>query len=402
MYWMFGIFGVLAISFVGLMAAYFGILATLIGLTRDRPPVVRALLIGLFAVAVEWLRGDAWYLRFPWYTIPHALAAHPAWIAPVHWVGVYGMSFLVWLIVALGVLKNPAYWLAIVLLPVSVLALPPVNPPDRRALLVQAEDSERVKSLLDNIPAQAVDLVVLPEYAFPYSMQEALSSKSGPSSVARRLDAPVVFGTVEGSYGQPNFQNVAAVVDRYGDLVDTFPKQRPVPFMLDGRPGTRRPVFAVDGGSLGVAICYDFDAPAIAASLMRQGATVLVAPTGDLITWGNVQHLHHELLLRLRAVENNRWILRATTSGRTETVDPHGVPSAEGIEIGDSGSTEVAFAHLIGISPGGQAFILGPLAAGLTVLVILFYLGSHMQSGLIRALCVRVAAWMRGREVPET
>src|ERR1700682_4919289 len=32
MYWLFGIFGTLAVSFVALMAGYFGILATLIGM----------------------------------------------------------------------------------------------------------------------------------------------------------------------------------------------------------------------------------------------------------------------------------------------------------------------------------------------------------------------------------
>ena len=37
--------------------AYFGILATLIGLTRDVKPWRRAALVALFAVGIEWLRG---------------------------------------------------------------------------------------------------------------------------------------------------------------------------------------------------------------------------------------------------------------------------------------------------------------------------------------------------------
>jgi apolipoprotein N-acyltransferase len=92
MYWLFGLFGLVAISFVGLMAAYFGLLANLIALVRDRPAWVRVALVALFAVAIDWLRGDAWYLRFPWYTAPHALAASPRWIAPAAWLGTYGLT----------------------------------------------------------------------------------------------------------------------------------------------------------------------------------------------------------------------------------------------------------------------------------------------------------------------
>jgi len=61
MYWLFNIFGVLAISLIAIMAAYFGLLATLIAMIRKRPPLARAALAALFAVGVEWLRGDAWY-----------------------------------------------------------------------------------------------------------------------------------------------------------------------------------------------------------------------------------------------------------------------------------------------------------------------------------------------------
>src|SRR5919197_574313 len=69
-----GLWGLMAVPLIALMAGYFGLFATLFGLTRQRPPLYRAALIDLFAVAVEWLRGDACYLRFPWYTVPHALA----------------------------------------------------------------------------------------------------------------------------------------------------------------------------------------------------------------------------------------------------------------------------------------------------------------------------------------
>jgi apolipoprotein N-acyltransferase len=371
MYWMFGIFGPVAISFVAIMGGYFGILTTLIAMTRNRPALLRCALVGLFAVAVEWVRGDAWYLRFPWYTVPHALAEAPAWIAPVHWLGVYGLTYVIWFIAAGGALVTARWWLAFLLLPAWAWLLPPVGPTDQTAILVQAEDSATHESLIASILPEEVDLAVLPEYAFPFTCEVALASPRGPTALARKLHSPIVFGTTEGSYGKPGFQNVAAVINADGVLLGTFPKQRPVPLMVDGKPGDRRPVFAVDGGILGIGLCYDFDAPEIAGSLVGSGATVLLAPTGDLMDWGRIQHRHHELLMRLRAVENDRWILRATSSGRSEAIDPHGVPSAEYLDIGAKGSMKVAYAHRSSFALGTYGYVLGPLAAFLTVLFVL-------------------------------
>jgi Apolipoprotein N-acyltransferase N-terminal domain len=67
MYWMFLIFGALAVPLLAIMAAYFGLLATLFAMTRGLSVAARVCLAAVFAVGVEWLRGDAWYLRFPWY-----------------------------------------------------------------------------------------------------------------------------------------------------------------------------------------------------------------------------------------------------------------------------------------------------------------------------------------------
>src|SRR5262249_8497234 len=153
MYWFFGVFKpVMVIPLIGLMGAYFGLLAALIGLTRGRAPFVRAVLVGMFAVAIEWLRGDAWYLRFPWYTVPHALATWPPCVACVRWIGVYGLTFVIWLIAAWGACSRPAYWTAFLLLPLCALLLSPSGRADRKALLIQAEETVHLESLLSKVP----------------------------------------------------------------------------------------------------------------------------------------------------------------------------------------------------------------------------------------------------------
>jgi apolipoprotein N-acyltransferase len=228
-----------------------------------------------------------------------------------------------------------------------------------------------VEQIIPKVPAEKVDLAVLPEYAYLSSPEMALKAPNGPRELARKTSSPVVFGAVEGTYATA-FSNVAAVIGSDGELLGTFPKQRPVPLMADGVPGNRRPVFEVgDDQVLGVGICYDFDAPAVAGSLVGSGATVLVAPTMDRMNWTRMQHDHHALLFRLRAVENDRWLLRATSSGRTEVIDPHGKPSKKGIPVGAvDGHIVLPFAHRHSWALGGRLAWLGPAAALGTLLFL--------------------------------
>src|SRR5262249_55225485 len=209
--------------------------------------------VALFAVAVEWLRGDAWYLRFPWYTPPHALAALPPLVAAVRWLGTYGLSYVVWLVTAAMAFGRPWAGLALLPLPACWLLLPSGREPNRRALLLQTEDLEGVEKLIPQVPEGKVDLAVLPELAYLRSPADALAARNGPAALARKTSSPVVFGAVEGTYPEMPFHNVAAVADADGRLLGTFPKQRPVPLMVGGVPGERRPGFAVGDGGVGGA-----------------------------------------------------------------------------------------------------------------------------------------------------
>jgi hypothetical protein len=148
MYWMFWIFGIFALPLLALMAAYFAVLGMLVALTRGMGAPARIALAALFATAVEWLRGDAWYLRFPWYTPAHALAAVPAWLAPARFLGAYGLSLVVWAIAAAGAFVGPRASPLFLLLPACWLLLPPEGEPDRRALLLQTEQFEGVDQLI--------------------------------------------------------------------------------------------------------------------------------------------------------------------------------------------------------------------------------------------------------------
>jgi hypothetical protein len=62
-------------------------------------------------------------------------------------------------------------------------------------------------------------------------------------------------------------------------------------------------------------------------------------------------------------VENDRWLLRACSSGRSEVISPRGVPSEEGIDVGKVGHAVLPFAHRDSWTPAYWLSFLGPEAA---------------------------------------
>ena len=380
MHWFFNLFGMLAISLMALMALYHWLLGGMIGMLGPLPPVKKAALAALFAVGVEWLRGDAWYLRFPWYTPPHALAAQPEWIAAARWLGVYGLSGLIWFTIACGAwqttwCRRSCVWSSLALLPAASLMLPAVDAPQRVALLVQGEGTFDVERVIARLPTQKADVAITPEFSYSKDYSLALESASGPRLLMQKTQALTVFGAMR-MLAKKRFENVAVVLaPGQHDPLGWYVKHRPVPLFLDGLPGTLTPVFPFpDGqGTLGVGICYDFDAPAVAAELVANGATVLAAPTGDMVHWGELQHQHHGQLARLRAVECDRWLLRAVSSGRTEVINPAGHPSQAGLPFPTPGSLLLPFDHLTTRPPGIRLHWLGPasFATSFTLLLLM-------------------------------
>jgi len=88
--------------------------------------------------------------------------------------------------------------------------------------------------------------------------------------------------------------------------------------------GTSRAPLVAGEHPLGVFICYESIFPDEIRQLADQGAQVLVNISndgwyGDSGAWA--QHLNQA---RMRAVENNRWLLRDTNTGLTASIDPYG------------------------------------------------------------------------------
>jgi apolipoprotein N-acyltransferase len=167
-------------------------------------------------------------------------------------------------------------------------------------------------------------------------------------NLARAAEAPVIVGdigidadqTVKRGYDQ---YNSADFIAPDGSYVGRYDKMHLVPFgeyvpyknllffagallqdvgLFDH--GKHRSVFTTGGHTYGTFICYE----SVFANEMREypdlGADVLVNISDDGWYGDTSAAWEHLNMVRMRAIENHRWVLRATNTGVTAVIDPYG------------------------------------------------------------------------------
>ncbi|WP_433965627.1 apolipoprotein N-acyltransferase [Tunturiibacter gelidiferens] len=193
----------------------------------------------------------------------------------------------------------------------------------------------------------ATSLIVWPESPAPFEDIDP-QFRTAISALARSAQAPVIVGNIgfEPSptnksgytpYNRASFINPDGTFDGHYDKMHLVPFGEYVPFkdlfffaknLLNEvgtfSPGAQRTVFSTGGHTYGVFICYESIFGDEIRHLTQQGADVLINISND--GWyGNTsaawQHLN---MVRMRAIENHRWILRATNTGVTASINPFG------------------------------------------------------------------------------
>ncbi len=191
------------------------------------------------------------------------------------------------------------------------------------------------------------DLVVWPESPAPFVEQDQRFQKA-LAGIAHAEQAPLVVGNLGEDYaaegGGWRYYNSALIVGADGARVGRYDKIHLVPYgeyipfkelfsfahKLTGRVseftrGDERKVFRLNGHRYGVFICYE----AVFADEVRHfaqlGAEVLVNISDDGWYGDTSAPWQHLNMVRMRAIENRRWILRDTNNGVTAVIDPNGV-----------------------------------------------------------------------------
>lgn len=167
------------------------------------------------------------------------------------------------------------------------------------------------------------------------------------SLLARAAQAPLVVDAASADLSldggqKPKEYVSAAFFDRQGNYIGRYDKMHLVPFgeyvpfkpifffaghLLDGldfSPGTVRRNFLTRGHDFGVFICYESVFGDEVREFAKAGAQVFVNLSDDGWYGDTSAPWEHLDMVRMRAIENRRWVLRATNTGVTGSIDSHG------------------------------------------------------------------------------
>lgn len=349
-HWLFRIFGAAAVALIAILAAGPWLLGAAYALLERRVGVARALLLSpIVWVGLDLFRSELWYFRFSWMQLGFSQVAAPAILQLAGVVGVYGLTLLIVLanaLLALALLRwRPSRSLPVAALVVVATVLLSRLPAPRHVLgpgafrvgAVQSEASDLDTNLrlTDTACRAGARLVAWPEYSLYDGALSDPAILPRLRAAARAGGIYLVVGNKERVPGRSDvvsvFYNAALVISPRGEVLGSYHKHYPVQFFHDGRPGRGFPTFATPWGPMGVAICYDLDFSPVLRHLAWRGASFFVVPTYDALSWGALQHRQHSAMACARAVEHRRYILRPTSSGLTQVIDPWGLTYATNI-----------------------------------------------------------------------
>ena len=317
------------------------------------------------AVASLWVAIEATHgpLGFAWLTLGNAGIdmSVPMRLAP--YTGVYGLSFVFAMLSAgltLAIMGRPRSQLAWLLLLPLCLLLPKLPEPHRgaaTAVLVQpdiAEDGQwtpqsfaRLEQRLTLLSRSAFppnrnppDILVWPEVPAPFYDNDPELHRIA-TDLARGTHAGFLLGVV-GHAPDGAILNSALLISPSGTTVSRYDKVNLVPFgefvpwplgaltrkisteAGDFRPGSQVVVSNGAEHKIGTFICYESVFPNFIRRFAANGAQVLFNISNDSWFGKSAARFQHLEIVRMRAAENRRWILRATNNGITASIDPAG------------------------------------------------------------------------------
>jgi apolipoprotein N-acyltransferase len=187
-----------------------------------------------------------------------------------------------------------------------------------------------------------VDVVVWPEDVVNIDGPVENSPEGAVlSEIARRLDATLLVGVVEGDGNR--FHNAQVAIDPDGNFVDRYEKVRRVPFgeytplrwllkpfaggsliEKDALEAKDAAVLHTSAGTFGIAESWEIFFPDRARAAIRDGGEVLVNPTNGASFHGSIVQTQQLASSRLRAIETGRWVLQAAPTGFSAIIQPDG------------------------------------------------------------------------------
>ena len=312
------------------------------------------------------------YKGFPWNLTGHALFREPVWMQSASIWGVYGLGLATVAVAALLARAiatrriGPAGAAAALVAALGLfgalrLARPaPVEGDAVSVALIQPNQNENTRATMsarvqayEALIAQVREaaearpsLILIPESSLPGTWQGServrrdLSeiSRSGPWILFNDLDEEsdgwcynaARLLTPEGLAGAPYRKVHLVPFGEYVPLPRLFFFVRRVSQAIGEFSAAETPVLVSSGNlSLGIGICYEIVYPGLVRREVADGARLLATLTNDSWYGRAGAQEQHFAGAALRAVENDRYLLRAAITGISGIVDPRGRILAE-------------------------------------------------------------------------
>lgn len=355
--------------------------------------------IGLLAISSIWILEEFLRGRYPFGGYPWARLAFSQADSPLaFWSRIGGIPWLSFVVVAIAVacvgIVSVASMRAKVMLALFVIAsfLIPISLSSaERSVEPDTSDSTIAigviqggtpqtgmgamdvrRAVLDNHVKQTIELaqkvqrgeepqpeiVIWPENSSDLDPFVEADAAALIDQAAKAIGVPILVGAVVESKTDPQNEvyNMGIMWDPVTGAGETYIKNAPVPFgefipfrsiltklisryervPRDFAHGTEPGIFTVNGVTLGDLICFEVAVDSVVNRVINAGAQVLVVQTNNATYAGTALPQQQLQIERLRAIENDRTVVVAATTGISARIAPDGSvdPIIEDGEVG--------------------------------------------------------------------
>lgn len=251
-----------------------------------------------------------------------------------------------------------------------------------------------------------VDLIVLPENVvhvddnFPETHEATALGE-----LARKHNAPVIVGVVESTSG-PTWKNAVFVIDAAGEVTDRYDKVRRVPFgefvplrtiiemfsgavpAKDAAIGQTPALVTAAGVPLASPISWEVFFAGRAREGVQLGAEAIVNPTNGSSYWLSFVQSQQIASSRLRALENDRWVIQAAPTGFSALIAPDG-HVVERSAISEQKVIQGSIERRVGQTWASRMGDLPAIAVAMAAILVANLLKNMDQSGVRNLLMAR-------------
>ncbi len=197
----------------------------------------------------------------------------------------------------------------------------------------KSQNQEKINSLLENISAGQIDLLLFPEMTLTGFTMNAVKygepilgeSFKFFSSLSVKLNTNIIAGVIESE--DEKYFNSVIHIDRKGNFIRKFQKIHLFGYSSEDKHylrGNNPVITEVDDWKTGLSICYDLRFPELYRHYAKSRVQLIIVAAN----WPNERIEHWKLLLRARAIENQCFVIGVNRIGNDPKLFYPGFSSA--------------------------------------------------------------------------